>query len=303
MSHVSRAVSQRVSSDDRAFEVSLQVLAMCTAVAGALVCGLYAVTAQLHQGDLARGSTAAERTAHATGVTESADDLPTVPRKDGADHNRTAAIATSISPPLQSVRIKKPKLTFAESTRLLLSDPYLCNIATMVLAYGLTMEFTEIIWKSTVKKAFPVKTEYLIFMGRYSTYVGAAAFGMMFVGTGIVQALGWRAGALVTPITMGLAALPFFASIMRQGEATPQALRQVVYIGLLQNVLSKASKYAVFDPTKEMAYIPLDADSKTKGKAAIDVLGQSGMSWWLLRTEPDQACAPLVILACRDAND
>jgi AAA family ATP:ADP antiporter len=46
-----------------------------------------------------------------------------------------------------------------------------------------------------------------------------------------------------------------------------------VLLGAVQNIACKASKYSLFDPCKEMAYIPLDKDSKTKGKAAIDVAG------------------------------
>jgi len=46
-----------------------------------------------------------------------------------------------------------------------------------------------------------------------------------------------------------------------------------VYCGSIQNCLSKASKYSVFDATKELAFLPLDAESKLKGKAAIDGLG------------------------------
>jgi AAA family ATP:ADP antiporter len=38
-------------------------------------------------------------------------------------------------------------------------------------------------------------------------------------------------------------------------------------------MLWQATKYAIFDPTKEMTYIPLSKEARTQGKAAIDVLG------------------------------
>jgi AAA family ATP:ADP antiporter len=54
---------------------------------------------------------------------------------------------------------------------------------------------------------------------------------------------------------------------------SPSLLKTAVIFGTLQSLVSKTSKYALFDPTTQMAYIPLDEESKVKGKAAIDVLG------------------------------
>jgi AAA family ATP:ADP antiporter len=86
---------------------------------------------------------------------------------------------------------------------------------------------------------------------------------------------------------IGVTGLSFFALNIFPGAFSPLTalmgttpLMLAVLAGAAQNVLSKSSKYSLFDPCKEMAYIPLDQESKTKGKAAIDVvcnpLGKSG---------------------------
>ena len=50
--------------------------------------------------------------------------------------------------------------------------------------------------------------------------------------------------------------------------------------GALLTIFIKGAKYALFDPCKEIAYIPMDQEIKTKGKATIEILstpiGKSG---------------------------
>merc|ERR1712008_323462 len=89
---------------------------------------------------------------------------------------------------------------------------------------------------------------------------------------GAIRILGWRVGALATPLVMACLAFPFFSGIL-VGLDSPQRLRIAVTFGMIQTLLSKTTKYALFDPTTQMAYIPLDDESKVKGKAAIEVIG------------------------------
>ena len=119
------------------------------------------------------------------------------------------------------------------------------------------------------------------FYGNINQWTGIATiFMLFFVSHNLIRRVGWKAGALFTPIMLFSTGILFLSFIIFREElsgyifamgTSPIAL--AVMFGGLQNIFSKSSKYSLFDPTKEMAYIPLDQESKVKGKAAIDVVG------------------------------
>jgi len=174
----------------------------------------------------------------------------------------------------------KVKMGMRESAKFLMSSKYIRNLATLVVSYGMAINIVEVSWKSKLKAAFPDPNAYSAFMGNFSSATGAVTLIMMLLGRSIFQKYGWRTAALVTPTMIGVTGVMFFSLTLFSGFFTPVAaafgmtpLMLAVFVGAAQNILSKSSKYSLFDPCKEMAYIPLDQDSKTKGKAAVDVIG------------------------------
>jgi AAA family ATP:ADP antiporter len=175
---------------------------------------------------------------------------------------------------------KKPKMSMGESIRFLISSRYLALIAVLVLAYNMCINLTEVAWKHRVHLQYPTENGYNGYMGFVYMCMGVATFVVILIGSAIVRNLGWKKGALATPIMLGITGLAFFGLSIFDSSLEPiiamlgtTPLMLAVMFGTIQNVLSKSTKYALFDPTKEMAYIPLDSESKMKGKAAIDVVG------------------------------
>ena len=67
--------------------------------------------------------------------------------------------------------------------------------------------------------------------------------------------------------------------IVRVEQLYPFPLKALVAVGALLLVFYKGAKFSMFKPAEEMVYIGLDEQSRTKGKAAIDVAGaQTGKS-------------------------
>jgi ATP:ADP antiporter, AAA family len=184
----------------------------------------------------------------------------------------------------------KLKMSVMEGIKHLFRSKYLGLIALLVISYGVTINFVEVNWKGQLGQQFTTGNEYTAFMGYLSTSTGIATIIAIFVGSILVRKLGWRFAALMTPLVLGSTGLLFFLCIIMPEIVSPIGLMFSisplflgVLIGFAQNVLAKSTKYALFDPTKEMSYIPLDDESKMRGKAAIDVVanrfGKSGGSY------------------------
>jgi AAA family ATP:ADP antiporter len=138
---------------------------------------------------------------------------------------------------------------------------------------------------------YPDHNAYLSFYANVFSIVGFASLiiSLFFCG-GIMRSFGWHFTAQISPWVIGATGIGFFMLVLNQKTLAPlisqmgfSPLLFIVLFGAFQNIASKVVKYSFFDPTKEMAYIPLDEDEKVKGKAAIDVvgsrLGKSGSSW------------------------
>ncbi|MBT4884934.1 MAG: NTP/NDP exchange transporter [Legionellales bacterium] len=176
---------------------------------------------------------------------------------------------------------KKTKMKLTDSFKLLFHSKYLMYIAILVVVYGVSINLLEVTWKDQVRTLYPNTNEYLSFMGTYSTFLAWTTMLMMlFFTNNIIRTFGWGVAAAVTPIIMLITGAGFFGILIAKDHLTglfalmgTTPLMAAVFFGTCQNVISKAAKYSLFDPTKEMTYIPLDDESKVKGKAAIDIVG------------------------------
>ncbi|KAK3411011.1 hypothetical protein EUGRSUZ_J03031 [Eucalyptus grandis] len=197
-------------------------------------------------------------------------------------------VNTFVPLPSRSKKKKdKPKMGTMESLKFLVSSRYIRDLATLVVAYGISINLVEVTWKSKLKAQFPSPNEYSSFMGDFSTATGIATFIMMLLSRYVFDKYGWGVAAKITPTVLLVTGVAFFSLVLFGGPLVPTLakfgmtpLLAAVYVGAMQNIFSKSAKYSLFDPCKEMAYIPLDEDTKVKGKAAIDVvcnpLGKSG---------------------------
>ena len=179
-----------------------------------------------------------------------------------------------------SANQEKIKLSVKESMKYVFSSRYLWLIMIIVFCYGVGVNLMESIWKNQLKLQYTTKSDYSAFMGTFNMYFGVVSIIVMMLGTYILRKFKWLVSALFTPLGAGISGSIFLTLILFKHEFTPlltsyntNILSMAVILGSAQVILFKSLNYTFVDATKEMAFMPLDRELRTKGKAAVDVIG------------------------------
>ena len=174
---------------------------------------------------------------------------------------------------------KKGKPSLRESFKLLSKSKYLTYIAILMISYNLVVNLMDVIWKDRLHTLCPSPQDFNYYMNNVTSMIGLVSLILTIFIPKLIERIGWTKTALITPVSMMVTGIGFFSFLLFGNlpigitltTMTPLAI--AVFFGGVQNCLSKAAKYSLFDATKEMTFIPLDHDVKLRGKAPIDVVG------------------------------
>ena len=181
-----------------------------------------------------------------------------------------------LSPPPEKI-----KMSMRKNFAYLAKSKYLICIALIVLTYNISVNLIEVVWKNQIKEVYPNPSEYNIYMGEVMTLMGIFATVAGILTAFAIRRFSWTFNAIIPAAMMLTTGIGFFLFVLFPGSglnwfaaligSTPLMLS--VSLGGFQNCLCRATKYTIFDATKEIAFIPLSSESKLKGKAAIDGVG------------------------------
>lgn len=180
-----------------------------------------------------------------------------------------------------SVKKKYYNLNTKESIKVIFASKTLIYIFILVASYSVTINLIEGLWLSKAKEFYTNEDELIHYQGKVLFWTGAFTLAATVSSSFFLKYKRWLFSATLTPIISVLAGGAFFLSVYFETDIkeyvifnnfiTPLVL--IITLGALQNIFIKGVKYSYFDITKEMLFIPLDRELRTKGKAAVEIIG------------------------------
>ena len=174
----------------------------------------------------------------------------------------------------------KPKMGIINSFKYISRSKYLWLMLICTASFGLSMNLVEAVCKSKIKELYPTVNTYAAFNSMYILWTGITIMIMTVIGNNVMRNSSWFVAAVISPVIILTTGTAFFILVvfdeqivtLFEGVVLMSPVVLAVFVGAVQNVLSKGSKYSIWDTSRQMLYIPLDPELRTKGKAAVDVI-------------------------------
>ena len=207
---------------------------------------------------------------------------------------------TENAPPTRAQMAKrnrsKKKRGLLDALKFVANSPELSCLAVMAISQGISTILFQVAWKTQLRILHPNPTAYAQFMGNVQMYSGFVTGIFMISAPFLFRNIGWKGTLSITPKCVIVLGWFFFGTSIyasRLGLLTPTSiwLPLLVVGGAAIYIVERAAKFSLFKPAEEMVYIALDDEAKSKGKAAVDVLGsqfgktggsflQQGLLFW-----------------------
>src|SRR5690606_32830066 len=150
-------------------------------------------------------------------------------------------------------KASKEKMGLVQSFKYIVQSRYLWLMLICSAAFGLAMNLVEAVWKAKIKELYPTVNSYAEFNSLYILWTGVAIMAMTILGNHLMRKYSWFLSAVLTPMIILITGAAFFTLVVFDNQLlasydsiiffSPLAL--AVFIGAIQNVLAKGSKYSI----------------------------------------------------------
>lgn len=185
------------------------------------------------------------------------------------------------------------KLSLMECFSYLAKSRYMVYVTILVVAYNIVYNLSDVLWTDQVSQRYPNANDFNAYINQIASITGifATLSGLILSGN-VIRRYGWTITAMITPMIWLVTSIGFFGFLLFEASVPLSdllysilnipAISLALFFGSAQICLGRASKYTVFDETKEIAFIPLPKVEQRKGKAVVDGIasrfGKSGGS-------------------------
>ena len=171
---------------------------------------------------------------------------------------------------------RKPKIAISmrEGIKIALTTPHILYLTTCIISFSILCNVYENAVRNIILNHYGSEQEVFRFWGNFFFGKGLLVISANIISKALLRRVGWFYVAITTPV-ISIISIHLILSIPSfQIDPQVMANTQSVLWGLaILLQLNFAVKYAFFDPTKEMAYIPLSDEQQTYGKTVADGMG------------------------------